>query len=145
MANDKPRYYIYGMLLFTLIVVGGITLIQAFSSERTDYIPDQEEFEQFNSTFSHLDALNNSIGGMRSEITSSDLTLGLDLGVLDDLLFTGWNTMKLLFSTFGFMDTAIQGLTAMFGVPGWIITIILALITTMIMFSIFSAIFQRDL
>lgn len=135
-----PRLFIYGFIIFTLLVVGGITIMTSFSAVDSDFIND-ERFVSFNRTFNQYDEvidtgeyLNRSIAGAEPEKSL--------FGVLDSLINSAWGTIKSFFSTFAFMSSAFNGMNAVFGIPTWVGALITTLIIVMFAFSIYSLIFQ---
>lgn len=142
MARVIPRTYIYGICIFTLIVVSGITLIGNFREVNPDFV-DDERFEQFNSYFNKTDQLNSSIGTIRDSVKQPG-NIG-PLGVLNALLNTANSALTSLITSFSFMDAAFSALTLIFGVPDFVVAIAILMIVVMISFSIWSAYFQKEL
>jgi len=141
--SAKPSTYIVGIIIFTLFMMAGITWLTGFVSYDNTYI-DGEEFEQFNNTFNTYDDTVEQVGVIEDGITESDTDFGA-FGVLNSLISGAWQQLKLLFTSFKFMGDAITGLSTFFGVPTWMTVLAGLLITVIIAFSIWSAIFQRDI
>ena len=50
MAEVLPRHYIMGIIMFTLFIVGGVSLLgDFFAADET--FGDQDKYEQFNRSF----------------------------------------------------------------------------------------------
>jgi hypothetical protein len=62
--------------------------------------------------------------------------------VLNSLIASAWQSLRLLFSSFGFMDAVFEGVHDLFGVPKWVSGLASLLITVLIAFAIYSAVFQ---
>jgi hypothetical protein len=65
-------------------------------------------------------------------------------GVLNSLIQSAWQILKLMFSSLAFMTTVWGGLYTIFGVPVWVGALIGSLAIILIGFTIYSAIFQKD-
>lgn len=143
MGTIKPSTYIAGALIFMFFMIGGITLIGVLNDEDSTFTAGGK-FDQFNSTFVKLDDITSNIDDMEGDVVDIDSGSFGVWGVLNSLISSAWSTIRLMFTSFTFMDDVFSGLSTVFGVPAWIPTIILALITVGLIFAIFSAIFQRD-
>lgn len=143
MADVLPRHYIIGIIIFTFFIVGGIAILTEFNNARPGFV-DDEKFTQFNSSFNKMNDLTGAVEDLENTITESDEDQDLGIfGVLDALINTGWNTLKLLFTSFGFMEAIFASLS-MFGVPTWVGALLVLMVTVMIAFAIYTAVFQRE-
>lgn len=137
------RHYIIGILLFTFMILGGIAMLGEFNKDDPTFV-DADKYEQFNNTFNVYGDIDDEVGGMRNQLEEADTDPSV-FGVLNSLIMSAWQTLRLIVSSFGFMDGVFNGLSTMFGVPAWVPGIIILLITVVLIFVIFSAIFQRDI
>lgn len=131
--------------MFTFLIVGGLALLAEYNSYDETYI-DQTKYAEFNSTFNTYNDINEQVGGLQAGI--EDAEPGQDygtLGVLEALISSGWNTLQLMFQSFGFMNDVFDGLSDVFGIPAWVGVLITLIITTILVFAIYAAIFQREL
>lgn len=138
----SPSTYIIGIILFTMFIMGGVYMIDVFQEKDSTFV-DMTKYSQFNKTFNKMSDVTTQVNTLQSGVTDSQNDYGV-LGVLNSLISTGWNSLRLLFSSFGFMNDVFKGLSTFFGVPAWISTIIILLVSAVIVFAIFSAIFQRE-
>lgn len=138
-----PSDYILGIILFTFIIVGGVSLIAMMQTQNANFATGKD-FEDFNQSFNQLDAVTHNVQDLNRSVSNLDTNPG-DFGTLNALIQSGWNTLSLLTSSLSFMNTAFTGMTKVFGVPWWIPTLISAMIIVIIIFAIFAAIFQRQL
>lgn len=138
----KPSKYLIGILIFSLIITSGVFLIGLLHNENPDFV-DSERYTDFNRTFNKLDDATSTVDSMESGIENADTDFGA-FGVLNSLISTGWNSLKLMLTSLSFMHGVFNGLYTFFGVPPWVGSSIIALTTLVIIFAIFSAIFQRD-
>lgn len=143
MANILPRHYIIGIIIFTMFIVGGLSMVSIFNDSDNTFANDTT-YNQFNSSFNVLNNITQEVGDLEDSIVNADTDFGA-YGVLNALISSAWQTLKLTFTSFAFMDSAFTGLTSFFGVPAWIIGLLALMITVMFVFAIYSAIFQREL
>lgn len=144
MGEVLPRHYIIGIIMFTFVIVSGVSLLAEFNKSDSTFV-DPVEYKKFNDTFNKYTEVTAQVDNMEESITNVE---GEDYGILGTigaLAAAGWNTFTLLFSSFGFMEDAFSGLSTVFGVPTWVTTLIVALVTIMIIFAIYTAVFQREI
>jgi len=143
MPEILPRNYIIGIVMFTFFIVAGMSMLGIFAGYDATFA-SEEKYTKFNESFNVLNDVSNEVEGLEDTITEADTDFGF-FGVLNSLISSSWQALKLLFTSLSFMTNVYGGLTAIFGVPAWIPIIIGLVVTVIITFSIFSAIFQRDL
>lgn len=147
MADDvKPKSYIIGIVMFVFFILGGVYILNEVRNEDTTFINSNEldDYNKFNQTFNKLDDINDSVRGIQRNIENAQSDFGL-FGVLNSLINSAWNTLKLLFESFGFMDSVFDGLGSIFGVPEWVSTLLLLIPIIIIAFAIFRAIFKTEI
>lgn len=145
MGEVLPKHYIIGIIMFVFIIMSGISLLSALNDTDPTYI-DNTKFTEFNDTFNKYNEITTKVDGLKSGI--EDAEPGQDygtLGVLSALISSGWNTLQLLFQSFGFMNDVFNGLSDVFGIPYWVPVLIISIVTTILVFAIYGAIFQREL
>jgi hypothetical protein len=143
MADATPRTYIYGIIAFVFIIVAGVSLVALFSANNPSMVAG-DSFSSFNSSFNKLSDATTEIGSIQSSISDSDTDFGA-FGVLNALVSSAWQSLRLLASSLGFMSDAYGGMTTVFGVPAWIPGLIVLFVVVMLAFTIWSAIFQSEL
>lgn len=144
MGNVLPRHYLIGFLMFTLVIGVGVSMIANFRSISPTYGTNGTQITEFNETFYKLDEVETTVGTLETGITNASTDFGA-FGVLNSLISGSWQTVKLLFNSLSFTKSVFAGLGTFFGVPGFVITIIGLLVTVIIAFAIYSAIFQREI
>ena len=148
MAKALPRDLWYGFIIFTLIIVGGVSLMGEFNSYDSNYLQGDasgSNFEQFNNSFNQLDEVTDQTNAIKETFQPEDDKPISALGALNALVLGSWNVLVGMFGSITFMTNALTGLTNSFGVPAWIMGIIGLLIIILISFSIWSAVFQREI
>ena len=142
MADFSPSGYIVAIIIFTIIIVGGVSMIATFKDTDDSFV-DEEKYSDFNKTFNkYQDIVDISNKTQENIENMEDADFGL-FGVLNSLINQAWQFLRLLISSLSFMTSAFSGMTLMFGVPAWIPTMIIAIVTILLGFSIYSIIFQR--
>jgi hypothetical protein len=139
----KPSNYIIGVIVFTLFIVGGISMMSIFKDSDSSYAND-EKFSEFNQTFNVYKETNDQITGLSDGIKNAEGDWGI-LGVLNGLILSAWQSLRLLITNWSFMDAVFNGLSTIFGIPAWIPALGILAITVMFVFALYSAFFQREL
>lgn len=139
----KISSYIIGIAIFTFFIASGMYMMMELKASDSTFA-DDPEFDSFNSTFNQYDDLNTQVDEIETGIVDAEPNWGV-FGALNALVETGWQTLKTLFASFSFMNTVFNGLTTIFGVPAYIPGLIIMIVTVVIAFAIFGAIFQRDI
>ena len=143
MAEILPRHYLFGVLAFTLFIVGGVSMLGIFNESDPAFTNDTS-YTRFNQSFNQLQDVTNTVGSLQSGITDADTDFGA-FGVLNALISSSWNSLKLMFSSFGIMNDAYNGLSGVFGIPAWIPGLAILAVSIIIGFTIYSAIFQKEI
>jgi len=138
----EMREYLVGIVLFTFIIMGGMLVISEFRSHSASF-GTEAEYQSYNYTFNTMDKVTAQVDSLKSNIEDGDTDFGL-FGVLDSIIGSTWQAVKLFFTSFSFMDDVFNGISTYFGVPAWIPALITTLITIMVVFAIWSLVFNRD-
>lgn len=131
---------IYGLIIFTLLIVGGINVIMEFRSNDASFM-NNDKFTMFNKSFNRFDTLNSSISSMQSSIQGAQPDWGV-FGVLNSLIKSSWSAISNLFSSLRFVNDILQGLSVVFGVPTWAVGLVSMMFIVLICFTIWALIFQ---
>ena len=142
MADATPRTYIYGIILFTLIMVAGIGFMGILGADNPAMTTGK--YDEFNKSMNKLTDVTEQVGSLDGGIQDAGAEFGT-FGVLNALISSAWRTLQLLGTSLGFMSTAYGAMFSVFGIPTWIPGLISLLVVTLIVFTIFSAIFQTEL
>lgn len=143
MASATPRKYVYGIILFTLIIVSGISFVSLFGANNPSMTAG--EYGAFNKSMNKLTDITNRVNSIDEGFTDPNKQDFGTFGVLNGLINGAWQTLRLLGSSLSFMSDAYEGVSSVFGVPSWIPGLIALLVIAMIVFTIYSAIFQTEL
>lgn len=143
MGEILPRHYLFGVLAFTIFIVGGVSMLSIFKQADPTFASD-DTYTRFNESFNQLSEVTTTVGALQTGITDADTDFGA-FGVLNALISSAWQSLKLMFTSFGIMNDAYNGLSTVFGIPAWIPGIIILAVTIIIAFTIYSAIFQKEL
>lgn len=140
----KISGYLIAFSVFTLIILGGLSILGEFNSKGAGFTADSD-YVRFNKSFNQYDELSGSINTLNSSIANQDNPDAGNLGFLNALVGTSWSVLKNIFGTFSFTYNIFSGLGEVFGVPSWAVVIIIGIVVITIVFAIFGAVFQRDL
>lgn len=136
-GEAKPRNWLIGLLIFGLVIAGVMAML---SQVGTDLNGDTSTF---NNTFNKLNEIRNSTDSIDDEISSSRDSVGV-LGFLNAMIGSSWVTMKMLFTSFTFINDIFYATQGLFGVPVWVTSTIVSIITIIIVFAVLRAILQTD-
>lgn len=64
MGETLPRHYLYGVVIFTLFIVGGVFFVTEFSGDGVSSI-DSDRTGSFNRTFNKMDSLSSTTSELR--------------------------------------------------------------------------------
>lgn len=147
MAEILVRNIIIAFIVVGIIALGGMTLISDAISEDPSLIPDQSayNFRTFNSSMNKFTEFNTNAESLKGNVTNwGQEETGL-FGVLNGLIQNGWITLRNIFTTFDIMKDSASGMQTIFGIPSWVVGIPALIIAIIVLFNIFSAIFQREI
>ena len=144
MVKAKISDYILGVIVFSLFITAGVSVLSIFKTQDSSFGGDR--YAQFNSSFNKLNELNSTIGGYSDTLSTSNNNdeFGV-LGVLNALILKAWQSLRGIGTSFSFMGSVFSSSASMFGIPNFFVTGIALIISTIIIFAIWSAIFQRDI
>jgi len=143
MAEILPRHYLFGVIILMFFVIGGVGIMSEYMAYDNGF-DTRNSTTEFNRTFNKIANVEDSIDSLENQIRNDeDADFGF-FGVLNSLINSAWTALRLMFQSFTFMDAVFEGMTAFFGIPSWIPLIIGLLITVVLVFGIYSLIFQKD-
>lgn len=142
MTDIQPRDYLVGIICFTIVIVGGISIIDAFRTADSSFI-DQDKYYMFNETFNIKNGVDTSVNNIRNSIITENLPA--PIAFISTMFLTAFQALMGLFTSLNFMNAVFNGLYTVFGIPIWVSGLLISLVTIMIVFSIISAILQRDI
>lgn len=143
MGETLPRHYLQGILMFCGVIVLGLSLILAFQDTNSSFV-DQPEFDSFNQSYNLFNDLQEETNTLKANVEGADTDFGL-FGVLNSLINSGWNSLKLLFTGLSFMNSAFIGLSTIFGLPPIVLGLATTAVSILIFFAIYSVIFQKEI
>ena len=146
MSESTLRNYAIGIIIFATLLTGGMAFINILMSNNSQHIsPDDPYYEAFTND---LDIYDDSVGmgeDIEDSVEDVDGEGGGDGSFLDSLFGGSWKTIQNFGRQVSFMDDVFDSTVRLFGLPWWISSTIIAIIGTMIVFAIYTAIFQRRL
>lgn len=142
MAEGEIKNYLIGIVIFMGLITGTVHIMASFNVDNPQFL-DQEKFSKFNATFNKMAESDDQITSVQNSIEGASTDPGL-FGVLNALIMSAWTTLKNIFTSLSFMTAVFGGLYTIFGLPVWAGNMIVSIITIIIAFSIWGAIFQRQ-
>ena len=136
------KQYIIGIIVFTLIIVGGVGMILEMKTFDPTFASD-ERFSKFNDTFNVYSEVTGEVEELSEGITNAEPEWGV-FGGLYALTKLVWHSLTQIPTMFGFMIGVYGGISEIFGVPAWIPTLIISIISIIIVFAIFKIVFSTD-
>ena len=148
MAENEGRNLILAFIIFTGIILGGMSLINMWIVEDSTYI-DSTKYAAFNQSFIKYNELQESTGELENLTTTPsfwDLTKETleSVGVAGRLLAVGWGGLNNILKGFGFILDAFTSLS-IFGIPEWVSVLITMSITIVIVYIIIKAAISKNL
>jgi len=138
----KPSTYILAIIIFTFFILGGVSMMAELRQSDSTFMAD-ENSRAFNNTFNVYTSLDTSVTGLQSSVEDAGNDWGI-FGVVNALIGSAWNALRLLFSSLSFMNVVFVGL-GMFGVPSWVGGLAGLTIIVIIAFAIYSSIFNSEI
>jgi len=142
MADVKPRDYLIGIIIFSLLITAGVELVTLFNRADTSFVEDTK-FSSFNDTFNIRSDAEQSVSDIRDSIITKNLPSPITF--ISTMFLTAFQALMSLFSSLLFMNAVFTGLSTVFGIPVWATTGIISLVTIVLVFSIIAALLQRDI
>ena len=139
MGLEGVQNYIIGVILFMLVITGGVFMIGSFYNKDPS-IDSIGQIDSFNKSLNKASEVTASVSELDSSIQSvSNENVGV-LGWLNALVGSIFNGLRAIGDSLGFMSTASSEASAIFGIPAFILPLILLIVTVIIIFAIYSAI-----
>jgi len=138
----KISNYVIGIVLFVLVITGGVAMLGMFKEVDSSFANDAV-YSDFNETFNVYSDVSNSVANLEAGVTNST-PLFEKFGVINSLIGSAWNSLKLSVTSFKFMNSVFGGLTTIFGVPAWIPALIILIVSVIFVFNIFGLVFNRN-
>lgn len=132
--------YIIAAAIFIIIILSGIGIMQTFKdNDNNNYIP-QDKIDEFGTIFNQSGSLISEANNLDLKVTNASTDFGT-FGVLNSLISTSWQGLKLISSSFKFIKTILYGPFYMFGIPRWLPDMIYAIVLIFLAFAIWDAMF----
>lgn len=138
---ENPKTYINGLIIFTIIVVCGLTLFGILNAS-TGQFTNNKDYAQFNTAMNQSTNVvleTNSLQANAQNTAKSPLGV---LGFIDTVGFGVWGTLSMLANSLGFMSAVWTYSISFFGLPPIIGDLISGLVVVLIIFGIYSLIFR---
>lgn len=141
MALDEVKGYLIGVIMFIVVITGGIIAFSSFTAYDSS-IDATNQIGQFNTTFNKATEMTVAVDGIKTSVTEAGSSSSGPLGWLNALVGSAYNGLKALSGATSFVDVAATDSANFFNIPFILplITLITLVITIIIGFGIWSAI-----
>ena len=139
---ERISTYIIGVIFSMIVVVGGVYILGDVVKSGTTTL-SAEDIQKFNTSFNMQNDVNKSVSEIQTQLLNADPEYG-KLGGLTALANVAWAGLKSVFTSFAFVTNMLGFITTYFGIPSFITGLLALVIVVIIAFSIYSAIFQRE-
>ena len=144
MGDFEIGGYLAAVVVFMILVLGSINIMSnVFDPSNTGTAFNNTEYADFSAAFNQSGQLESDISHLKNDVNGT--TPGEDsglLGSINSLIKTGFTGVKFMLTSFTLMDAVFNSLSRIFGIPDWVSTLIISLITILIIFAIFKLIFR---
>lgn len=138
---ENPKTYINGIIIFTIIVISGLTLFGLLNAT-TGQFTNNKDYTAFNQAMNQSTNVITETNSLQANAQNTAKSpLGV-LGFIDTVGFGVWGTLSMLGNSLGFMGAVWTYSISFFGLPPVIGDLIGGLVVTLIIFGIYSLIFR---
>lgn len=153
MAESSIKTYLIGTVIFTMLVLfvfGAISLVNNNtqvgdgSSSVTQFVQD-DTLTNFNRTFNKADELEPKIQNLSNSVSNLKPDNLFDAITLPAaFISTAWEVMKLVIDMFSFMNSALEGVGAILGLPSWVGLMLVLIVVIFLVMGVLALIFGRE-
>ena len=138
MALEDIKGYMIGVIIFIVVITGGVMMFSEFSAVDPT-IDSGGQIGQFNRTLNKASNISQSVQGIEDSIEQAGTGRG-PLGWLDAIVGSAYNGLKAIGNTMGFVKVAGEDEANIFNIPTIFVTLLGLIVTLIIGFAIWSAI-----
>lgn len=132
---SELRDMIIGLIMFSGLVVGFSTF---YGNIATTYGKTYTDLAFLNAT----SRTNTMVNQLKSSVETTRMT-GIAIVDIPLTIASGvYNTLKLLFGSVNIFSSLLTDLTSIFGIPGWVVVMVMGIISTIIVFEIISGVLR---
>jgi CHASE3 domain sensor protein len=139
MGLETIQNYIIGIVLFMLIIGGGVYMFGSFVTYDTS-IDSNGSINNFNSKLNLASNITTTVNQMTDNVNSVSAEDTGVLGWINALIGSAYDGIKSIGQSIGFMGNAMAETGSMFGIPSFIIALVSLIILILLVFAIWMAI-----
>lgn len=148
-GSVKISTYIISLIVVGMVFTGLLQMLGQANTKDANFLGTSNESNDYNNLEarfgSFLSDVNKSTEDLKINSMQNNTQQTGAFGFLDALINSGYATMKTLYTTFGFAtDSLLYIDTWGLGIPTWVGTGLIAIITILIMFGIWRFIFKVE-
>ena len=149
-----PRDHFIGLAIFFMLAIGGFSVISLINkgdaSVSSDQVitgfADETQLGAFNNTLKEADYLTSNVTALQSNLNNVKVNTGITIiSFAGALINTAWGLIKLIISMFFFGNVMMSAIATTIGVPVWAIPLGISILGIILVFSIVSLIFGREI
>lgn len=144
MGEQKPSNWVIGTIVFTMFILGVITMINIAATDDSEFIPGDGVYTEFQAEFNRSQTVTANVDALKDKLLEDGELSFVDK--LNIIFGKSFSVLMSIFSAFSFMNNMITAGGTMFGViiPTWFPPLLISLVISIILFGIISAILQRN-
>ena len=137
MALENIQNYLIGIIVFVLIISGGVYIVGDFYLADSS-IDTENSIGNFSASMNKANEVTTSVNEIKDSI---DAEPGI-LGWLNALIGSAFQGLKAMFGTLSFMNVVADDAATFFGIPLFLVTLVSLITVVIIAFAIWSAIMR---
>ena len=141
MGLDGIQNYVIGIILFAVVITGGLTFMGYFYAADASIDPTSS-LQNFSGAMNKSAEVAAGVGSIKASISSLTSTDSSLLDRLNGLVGTVTDGLRVIGDTFGFMDVAAEGGARVLGIPVVFVVLLSLVAVVIIGFAIWSAILK---
>lgn len=134
------KNYVIGIIIFLMIIISGLTMINVFSDNDNNNYIQQEKVNEFDSLLNQSAGVIDESNKLEEKLTSNNATDFGTFGVLNSLVSTSWQGIRLITKAFAFAKNIFYAPYRL-GVPLWLLNLVYAIILFILLYAIIDAVF----
>jgi hypothetical protein len=141
MGLENIQKIMIGVVMAIIIITSGVFMIGSFTASDSS-IDSANQVGDFNATLDKSVEITTSVNNIQTSIDSVSEEKAGVLGWLNALIGSVFNGLKSIGDTLGFISIASTNAANLFGIPSFILPLLVLIIVIIIGFAIWAAIFK---
>lgn len=144
MVETTPKHLIIASIVSAIVLLSFLYMMTQFNNDSGNFNDSTGLFVNLTSkSNTYYYNINTTSGDLQNKIQNASTETGV-LGALNGLIQTAWGGLKSIFTSLTFITDFGKFAFVVLKLPTFFIVLVGAIITVIIVFSIWSAIFQKE-